>query len=91
MKGQAYLGAIGRTRTAIMHLTDPRGALVAVPVYTSIDATADPGFVAHVLENLRAARTIEADQRRIEFAPTADLFNAPQDHRTEAYITGRFG
>src|SRR5262252_164387 len=27
----------------------------------------------------------------IEFAPTATLFNAPQDHRTEAYITGRFG
>jgi phosphate transport system ATP-binding protein len=27
----------------------------------------------------------------IEFAPTADLFNAPQDDRTEAYITGRFG
>jgi len=27
----------------------------------------------------------------VEFAPTADLFNAPQDHRTEAYITGRFG
>ncbi len=27
----------------------------------------------------------------IEFAPTADLFNHPQDDRTEAYITGRFG
>ena len=27
----------------------------------------------------------------IEFAPTADLFNQPQDTRTEAYITGRFG
>jgi phosphate transport system ATP-binding protein len=27
----------------------------------------------------------------IEFAPTADIFNQPQDHRTEAYITGRFG
>src|SRR5258708_2612022 len=27
----------------------------------------------------------------IEFAPPADLFNQPQDHRTEAYITGRFG
>jgi len=27
----------------------------------------------------------------IEFAPTADLFNQPQDPRTEAYITGRFG
>jgi len=27
----------------------------------------------------------------IEFASTADLFNQPQDERTEAYITGRFG
>jgi phosphate transport system ATP-binding protein len=27
----------------------------------------------------------------IEFAPTADIFNQPQDQRTEAYITGRFG
>src|SRR5579859_3849444 len=27
----------------------------------------------------------------IEFASTANLFNAPQDERTEAYITGRFG
>jgi phosphate transport system ATP-binding protein len=27
----------------------------------------------------------------IEFAPTAVLFNAPRDPRTEAYITGRFG
>jgi maltose alpha-D-glucosyltransferase/alpha-amylase len=38
-----------------------------------LDATADSGFVALVLENLRAARTIEADQRRIEFAPTASF------------------
>ena len=38
-----------------------------------LDATADPGFVALVLENLRAARTIEADQRRIEFAPTVSF------------------
>ena len=27
----------------------------------------------------------------IEFAPTSDLFNTPEDQRTEAYITGRFG
>jgi phosphate transport system ATP-binding protein len=27
----------------------------------------------------------------IEFAPTPDLFNHPQDRRTEDYITGRFG
>jgi maltose alpha-D-glucosyltransferase/alpha-amylase len=38
-----------------------------------LDATAEPGFVALVLENLRAARTIEADHRRIEFAPTASF------------------
>ncbi len=27
----------------------------------------------------------------VEFAPTATLFTAPSDERTEAYITGRFG
>ncbi len=27
----------------------------------------------------------------IEFAPTSNLFNSPEDERTEAYITGRFG
>jgi phosphate transport system ATP-binding protein len=27
----------------------------------------------------------------IEFAPTVEIFNQPQDPRTEAYITGRFG
>src|SRR5262249_16669207 len=36
-----------------------------------LDATADAGFVTLLLEQLRAARVIEADQRRIEFAPTA--------------------
>jgi len=28
---------------------------------------------------------------RVEFAPTAELFNQPRDRRTEDYITGRFG
>jgi phosphate transport system ATP-binding protein len=27
----------------------------------------------------------------VEFAPTVEIFNQPQDERTEAYITGRFG
>src|SRR5262245_34673934 len=35
-----------------------------------LDATADPSFISLLLENLRAARTIEADQRRVAFAPT---------------------
>jgi len=38
---------------------------------TLLDAAADPIFIARLLENLRAARTTEADHRRIAFAPTA--------------------
>jgi maltose alpha-D-glucosyltransferase/alpha-amylase len=37
---------------------------------TLLDATADASFVALLLENLRAARTVEDEQRRLEFAPT---------------------
>ncbi len=40
---------------------------------TLLDATTDPGFVAALLENLRAAQIIEADQRRLEFRPAAGL------------------
>jgi maltose alpha-D-glucosyltransferase / alpha-amylase len=38
---------------------------------TLLDASADPIFIARLLENLRAARTTEADDCRIAFAPTA--------------------
>lgn len=41
---QAYGGAIGRTQTAIVHVTDPRGGLVAVEVHTSVDAASDPAL-----------------------------------------------
>ena len=40
---------------------------------TLLDATADAGFISFLLEHLRAAQTIEFDQRRIEFLP-ADRF-----------------
>ena len=45
---------------------------------TLLDATADARFVSLLLENLRASHTIEADQRRIEFTPTARLPNEGQ-------------
>ena len=41
--------------------------------------------------------TAEADAdgatvgRLVEFGPTRQLFNAPRDERTEAYLSGRFG
>jgi maltose alpha-D-glucosyltransferase / alpha-amylase len=37
---------------------------------TLLDAAADAGFIAFVLENLRAGRTIENEHRRLEFRPT---------------------
>jgi maltose alpha-D-glucosyltransferase/alpha-amylase len=37
---------------------------------TLLDAASEPGFVALLLENLRAAQTVEADHRRLEFRPT---------------------
>src|SRR6185503_295414 len=41
----AYRGAIGRTRTATVHVADHSGALVAVQVYTTVDAASDPELV----------------------------------------------
>jgi maltose alpha-D-glucosyltransferase/alpha-amylase len=38
---------------------------------TLIDAAADAGFISSVLENLRAARTIETEHGSLEFRPTA--------------------
>jgi maltose alpha-D-glucosyltransferase/alpha-amylase len=40
---------------------------------TLLDATADPSFVAFVLEHLRGSQVIEADHRRIEFQPTNEF------------------
>src|SRR5262249_28907493 len=34
-----------------------------------LDAAADPGFISFVLESLRASRTIESGQHRLEFRP----------------------
>ena len=39
---QAYRGAIGRTQTTTVHVTDPRGTLVAAEVTTNVDAAHDP-------------------------------------------------
>lgn len=64
--GQAYLGAIGRTRTATVHVTDARGALVAVQVYTSIDAAADPSLADQLRRD--ALNVIRLDGRSLRLA-----------------------
>ncbi|HEY4855801.1 MAG TPA: maltose alpha-D-glucosyltransferase [Xanthobacteraceae bacterium] len=37
---------------------------------TLLDAAADPGFIAMVLNNLRTSQSLEADHRRLEFVPS---------------------
>jgi maltose alpha-D-glucosyltransferase/alpha-amylase len=37
---------------------------------TLLDAAADAGFIATMLESLRAARTVEGEHRKLEFQPT---------------------
>jgi phosphate transport system ATP-binding protein len=61
--------------------------------YTIVIVTHNMQQAARVSE-FTAFMLMNSDHRYgelIEFAPTADLFNHPQDSRTEAYITGRFG
>jgi maltose alpha-D-glucosyltransferase / alpha-amylase len=44
---------------------------------TLTDAAADAGFIALMLDNLRDARVIDADQRRLVFQPTRKLSDTP--------------
>lgn len=41
----AYRGSIGRTQTAMVHVTGPRGDLITASVHTTIDAVSDPDLV----------------------------------------------
>lgn len=41
----AYRGAVGQTQTQTVHVTTPRGDLVAATVHTTIDALSDPELV----------------------------------------------
>src|SRR5262245_42340538 len=45
---------------------------------TLLDAAADAGFIALVLESLRAGRTIESEHRRLEFRPTSKFSASSQ-------------
>ena len=61
MTAQGYLGAIGRTRTAIVHVTARRGALIAVEVYTGVDAAADPGLAEQLRDDALNVMQIDGD------------------------------
>src|SRR5262249_42192802 len=44
---------------------------------TLVDAAADPGFIAMVLNNLRTSQSLEADHRRLDFIPAPEFAAAP--------------
>jgi hypothetical protein len=62
---QAYRGAIGRTQTSTVHVTDVRGALIAVQVYTSVDATSDPDLVDRLLVPATNTQATRSDRARM--------------------------
>ena len=59
----AYRGSIGRTQTALVHVTGARGDLIAAQVYTSIDAVSDPDLVdrLHSDDPARALNVVRVD------------------------------
>ncbi len=56
----AYRGSIGRTQTTMVHVTGPRGDLIAAQVHTTIDAVSDPELV----ERLHSEDPVKALQVR---------------------------
>jgi len=52
----AYRGSVGKTQTATVHVTGPRGDLMVAQVHTTIDAVSDPELV----ERLYAAADDDA-------------------------------
>nr|MBA3463785.1 hypothetical protein [Deltaproteobacteria bacterium] len=59
----AYRGSIGRTQTTMVHVTGPRGDLVAAQVHTTIDAVSDPELVErlHAEDLSRALNVVKAE------------------------------
>ncbi|MBL0213005.1 MAG: hypothetical protein IPQ07_03915 [Myxococcales bacterium] len=59
----AYRGSIGRTQTTMVHVTGPRGDLIAAQVYTTIDAVSDPELVdrLHSEDPSRALNVVHAE------------------------------
>ena len=64
--GQAYVGAVGRTRTATVHVVDSAGALVAVQVYVGIDAVADPALAEQLRTDALNVVHLAGGEMRIE-------------------------
>ncbi|HEY3804784.1 MAG TPA: hypothetical protein VGL61_19355 [Kofleriaceae bacterium] len=61
----AFRGTIGRTQTAVVHVTSPSGDLVPVTVHTAIDAVSDPELAARLQSDDPARALNVAGDRRL--------------------------
>ncbi|MEO8704038.1 MAG: hypothetical protein ABI867_28565, partial [Kofleriaceae bacterium] len=80
----AFRGGLGRTQTTTVHVTGPRGELVAAQVHTTIDAVSDPELVdrlhaedlAHTLNTVRfgGSEPVRVAVPVLYHDPAAELF-----------------
>jgi phosphate transport system ATP-binding protein len=73
---------------------DPASTQKIEELMYELRSTVTVGIVTHNMQ--QAARVSDRTAfmlggELVEIAPTSELFTAPRDERTEAYITGRFG
>ncbi len=75
----AYRGTLGKTQTTTVHVSGPRGELVAAQVYTTIDAVSDPELVErlHSDEPGRALNTIRFDGGEVVKVAVPILYHDP--------------
>ena len=61
----AYQGSVGRTHTEIVHVSGPRGELIAATVHVSIDAVSDPELAERLHAGALNVVTVDGGELRI--------------------------
>jgi HEAT repeat protein len=75
----AYRGKLGRTTTEIVHVTGPRGELIAATVHTAIDAVTDPELAERLFTDdpARALNIVRADSGEYFRASVPVVYHDP--------------
>jgi hypothetical protein len=75
----AYRGSLGRTQQTTVHVTGPRGDLIAASVYTTIDAVSDPDLVdrLHSEDASRALNVIRTESGDVIRVAVPVLYHDP--------------